>query len=1271
MKIALVQAPAWGRDCPPYTMALLAAITRKAGYKTYCFDINNALYCSGPDKYRQCWDDKDLYNFWSSKSLVYQFLEDNQHMLNYQIQQILDTDANIIGFTVHFSSMLVTLEIAKRIKLADPSKVIVFGGPDCSKMLRGRELIEKDCVDVVVTGEGDYLLLEIMDQLRNKGEVEFVKGTLIKKQGSVIDCGEAEIVGDLDNLPFPDYSDFADDIKSGLYRQPERLEIFDSRGCVNRCHFCSEWQFWRRFRSMSGERMFAEIKHQMRLYPGVKKFYFIGSLINGNIKALSKFCDLIIESKTQIKWSGQPIIRPEMTKELLQKMHKAGCEWLGYGIESGSEELLHRMNKRFSVKVAERVLKDTHDTGIAVQANFMFGMPTEAETDFEKTINFLKRNRKNIDSILASQSFCVLDKGTYLYNYPEQFNIKNKDHHLYWESGPDNNYLERFSRYEEFCNVAISMGLPETSGLLKEKPDKWKLLGEYYLHKKDYKEAAERLSFASAKEPKNRDLQEKVQASLKKCYSSSLKEDSRTAKQQKKDYPQDLEQLNLNDMQLNAAKKLKEKGLTEKLRNFLIVEEQKRLKTEYVSGYPYWLTLDPSNLCNLQCPFCPTGQKRDSRTKGVMAYDDFKKIMDELGRYLIHIDFCNWGEPFTNKDIFKMISLAKQYNIDTKIDSNFTLLSKKDIDKLLESGIDKIIVSIDGLCQETYSKHRVGGDFNKAMSNLQFLLERKKQLSLDRPHITWQFLVFKHNEHEINDVRRLGQELGVDETAITKAFIGYKDWMPTDQEHCRYNLDILQCDASHERETSEYFTRQHSYCNWLWEAIVINPNGSVSPCCTVENEKDDFGNILVYGFKKIWNNEQYRNARIYMKDRGKSNTIQNICHDCKQAGVVNLDLSSCKMFDKQADALLTDEIKSKVADGNSNKVEIYENNKKLLAEELAQENPIMAGMPTSIMVILTTACNLQCIMCPRHKGEGALSYSTVSKLFTLFPYLELIEWQGGEVFLLDYFKKLLMKAAEYPQILQHITTNGLLINKDWAATIAQTRTNILFSIDAVTKKTYEFIRRGGNFDDLRKSLDIMLAAKNNYKSNTQLEINAAVMKQNYRELYLFPDFCRKHGIQCLNFDVLWPCEVPHEDIFVNPDLDAIKYLSSTMPEIEQKCKEYGIHLNYMFKNRLREVLSDGSQHAAGTELGTNAQDQLKVIKCYHPWQRLHIEPDGRVYPACQCKKPLGSLQTSSWQELWNNSTMQQYRRLLNRNAHNDICSEQCKQYSEVGREEFN
>ncbi|MCX5714499.1 MAG: radical SAM protein, partial [Candidatus Omnitrophica bacterium] len=604
MKVALLQCPGWGRDCPPYTLALLSAWLRNNGHQAFTFDLNNALYCSGPDKYKRMWDDKDLYSFWSNESLIGEFLQENERMMDFQIGKILDTDAKIVGFTVHFTSLLVSLAIARKIKAKAPDKIVVFGGPDCYRDMKGTAIINQEAVDIVVTGEGELTLLELVEIVEKSGKVDFCKGTFLKKDGQVIDCGDRPVINDLDSTPFADYSDFSDDIALGHYREPERLEILDSRGCVTCCHFCSEWQFWKSFRSMSGERIFEEITFQMRKNPGVNYFYFIGSLLNGDPGALWRFCNLVIENNLKLRWSGQAVVRPEMTQGLLEDMRRAGCEWLGIGIESGSQRVRDKVNKHFTNKNAEEMLRYAHQAGITTQVNFMFGIPSETENDFQESLEFLKRNRENIDSVLASQSFCVIDKGTYLHTHAKELGIKNAHHHLYWET-KDNNYLVMQRRYEEFCRLALSLGLPETSGVLRVKPDKWLLSGDYHNFKKDYAPAVESYKNSFMTESANDGLLQKIELCRGELEKNRIFGSGVVPSEiQSCGTGIDTEALeaNLGESQKSIARVLRRLNLNTKVENLILIEKQKEDRHEYVAGYPYWLTIDPNNSCPLKCP---------------------------------------------------------------------------------------------------------------------------------------------------------------------------------------------------------------------------------------------------------------------------------------------------------------------------------------------------------------------------------------------------------------------------------------------------------------------------------------------------------------------------------------------------------------------------------------------------------------------------------------------------------------------------------------------
>ena len=240
-----------------------------------------------------------------------------------------------------------------------------------------------------------------------------------------------------------------------------------------------------------------------------------------------------------------------------------------------------------------------------------------------------------------------------------------------------------------------------------------------------------------------------------------------------------------------------------------------------------------------------------------------------------------------------MVKFAKKYHVDVKIDSNLNHLNEKGVTELVLSGLDKIVASIDGITDRTYAKYRVGGNFQLAMDNLKLIVKKRAELKRSKPYITWQFLVFRHNEHEIREAVSLAKRIGVDHIGITKAFIGDKNWMPLNSEYSNYRMENIENDA-----TFEHFKKSETiFCNWPWEAIAINPNGSVSPCCSVEEEKDDFGNIFDQPFEDLWNGEAYRKARCYIND-GKQilSSAKNVCVDCHHSGLINVDILSCHSF---------------------------------------------------------------------------------------------------------------------------------------------------------------------------------------------------------------------------------------------------------------------------------------------------------------------------------------------------------------------------------------
>ncbi|MFH1239733.1 MAG: radical SAM protein [Candidatus Diapherotrites archaeon] len=308
-----------------------------------------------------------------------------------------------------------------------------------------------------------------------------------------------------------------------------------------------------------------------------------------------------------------------------------------------------------------------------------------------------------------------------------------------------------------------------------------------------------------------------------------------------------------------------------------------------VIGYPLKLSFDPSSICMLKCPLCPTGQQKNGRTLGKMDFEKYKKIVDETAPYLYEIDLNNWGEPLLNENIAKMVEYAHKKRIKTSINTNLNVkLSEKQVGELINAGLDQLYVSMDGITQKTYEKYRKKGDLKTVMDNIKRFSKKKTELGVQNPFIVWQFLIMKHNEHELPELKRVKEELGVNKLVKgslrsdmgDEIFIEDKikventqDYLPRDEGNSRYDY------KKKERKLKK------EYCHLLWFVAVVNWNGSIAPCCSSYYEKFDFGNAFEQGFGKIWNNEMYQKARhAVAKKVPDSGTV---CDNCLRTGFVD------------------------------------------------------------------------------------------------------------------------------------------------------------------------------------------------------------------------------------------------------------------------------------------------------------------------------------------------------------------------------------------------
>lgn len=316
-----------------------------------------------------------------------------------------------------------------------------------------------------------------------------------------------------------------------------------------------------------------------------------------------------------------------------------------------------------------------------------------------------------------------------------------------------------------------------------------------------------------------------------------------------------------------------------KLFNLALVEVEFRLRRTKVRGHPYIIIVDPLNVCNLRCPLCPTGTGDLERKQQRMEWDVFTKTIDQVAPYAYEVNLHNWGESLLHPRIFDMIRYVKSKNIATNMSTNFNRASDEKIDQLIKSGLEYLILSIDGISQETYVKYRVRGNANKVLGNVEKLIARRKELGSSTPYIEWQFILFEHNAHELDAARQMAEEMGVDRFRVIPPGVPILAQEPEKLKDDWFLKD--------ENDRVEAFSGDEpSSCFYLYRSLTTNPDGGTAPCCIVYGDKNDFGDIKKEKVDEIWNNDMYQSARNLFREGGKgvTPTICDGCHIFKQRG---------------------------------------------------------------------------------------------------------------------------------------------------------------------------------------------------------------------------------------------------------------------------------------------------------------------------------------------------------------------------------------------------
>lgn len=296
-------------------------------------------------------------------------------------------------------------------------------------------------------------------------------------------------------------------------------------------------------------------------------------------------------------------------------------------------------------------------------------------------------------------------------------------------------------------------------------------------------------------------------------------------------------------------------------------------------GMPMTLSIEPTTACNLKCPECPSGLRAFTRETGNLKQDLFEKVIEELGDRLMYLIFYFQGEPFIHPSFMKMVNQASRRGIYTITSTNGHFFDEEIARKTVESGLDRLIISVDGTTQEVYEQYRKGGKLSVVLEGAQRIVRWKKELKSTTPHLIFQFLVVKPNEHQIGEIHQLAKEIGVDEVKLKTAQVyDYKNGntlIPSDEQYSRYKK---MSDGTYQLKSN-----MANHCWKLWHASVVTWDGWVLPCCFDKDAKHRLGNVRNADFKEIWYGSNYRDFRnrLFL---GRKNI--EICTNCTEGCTV-------------------------------------------------------------------------------------------------------------------------------------------------------------------------------------------------------------------------------------------------------------------------------------------------------------------------------------------------------------------------------------------------
>ena len=466
--VVLLQLPLWGMFHPPLALGLLKSHLNHNGISCKTFDVNAHAFSTRGKQYYDLWHLKHTFTeqFWNRQKMV-KFYRTWRPILLYYMGEIKKLNPLIIGCSVYDSSKLFTeifLEDLKK-NLPELESKLLLGGPGVAHFMKNTDkLLSYDHIDAVCQDEGENAIVDYVNAIKNDTELP-VAGMVHKRNGKILKGPPSMYKGKLDTIPFPDF----EDVNTQHYIT-RSLPTYGSRGCVNKCNYCSAIGFMTNkrypFRLRSAQRIFDEVVYFKKKYPYIEQLRFSSNIDNGKISVLAEFCDLMIESglNKELVWSMEScVIRKEMRKPLYEKLRKAGCNFICYGLESPTKRLLKAVGKTLAVQDGvdfNAILREGKEAGIDVVINVMLGLPGETDEDVDYLLKFIEDNKDYLFQVNPAIEFCEYYPGTIGNKNPDSIGIDLSKGTLFWDSKDGTNtYLKRMKRFERVTKLARDLNI--------------------------------------------------------------------------------------------------------------------------------------------------------------------------------------------------------------------------------------------------------------------------------------------------------------------------------------------------------------------------------------------------------------------------------------------------------------------------------------------------------------------------------------------------------------------------------------------------------------------------------------------------------------------------------------------------------------------------------------------------------------------------------------------------------------------------------------------